>query len=166
MSIQWREEMAIDHGLVDQDHQVLINIINEFTDLPKGEATLTKLRQILQELHHYTEVHFSREETLQRAVHYIFAEAHHHEHLDLIKQLRAIEDRMSAAEAGTAPSAPPHAEISAFLRDWIVGHVIGSDLRMKPYAAQLTAHSKRMAPLLEQAGPRQDADGRPITWLP
>lgn len=44
MTMQWWEEMAVDHGLIDHDHQVLIKIINEFCAVaPELRGHRTKL---------------------------------------------------------------------------------------------------------------------------
>jgi hemerythrin len=171
MSILWREEMSIDQGVIDHDHQTLITIINEFIEAAPGPRALPMLERIIAKLEHYAVVHFTREEALQRAAQYIYLDAHHHEHGDLIKQIMAIRRELAAlapppapsvetqASAGAAPPPPPpidegseeiakvHSEMAAFLHHWLVDHIIKSDLRMKPYAARMAPHAATMKPL-------------------
>jgi hemerythrin len=169
MSIQWREEMTIDHGPIDQDHRTLIAIINEFCDTAATVAALPRLRATLDKLHHYTEVHFQREEALQARAQYPYLDAHHHEHLDLIRQLARIREQLAQLTAPTEDStdgpraetptgsseqkkratdvAAIHANVVAFVHDWLIDHIIKSDLRMKPYAAKMAHHARQMAPL-------------------
>ncbi len=169
MAIQWRDEMAVDHDIIDDDHQTLIKIINMFCAATPNSANHSELRAIFDKLDHYSKVHFSREETLQRAAQYPYHEAHHHEHVDLIhtladfgKQLDGLasvpSNPMCEAQAGEQEKSPEpekpmknvaviHAEIEVFLHHWLVDHIIKSDLRMKPYAAQMAPHALRMEPL-------------------
>jgi hemerythrin len=170
MSIQWRDEMAIDNGLIDRDHQTLIAIINEFCDATPHTEELSKLQNILAKLEHYAERHFEREESLQRAAHYAYIDAHHREHRDLGNQLSAIRDQLTklnppvgspqnpgdqeTPEAAPASATEPiqtvaqvHAEIVNLLHHWLVDHIIRSDLRMKPYAAKMAEHAGTLQPL-------------------
>ena len=171
MSIQWREEMAIDHGIIDSDHQTLISIINMFCDATPASDSLPKLQSILDMLQLYTEDHFEREESLQQKAHYAFIDAHHHEHIDLIRKLTTLRKRLTmlaendpgASEgsdvdsraSGLPPEAPKvnvavfHAEMAAFLHHWLIDHVVKSDLRMKPYAAKLNEHASKFSALVE-----------------
>lgn len=167
MTIQWRDEMAIDQGVIDQDHRALIAIINEFCEAKVDRNELPRLERIVAKLEHYAAVHFGREEALQRVVQYPYVDAHHHEHVDLIRQLGTIrgdllglhgEGRPPLSEAPSAPSpaaAEPtpeeivcaHADVAEFLHHWLVDHIIKSDLRMKPYTAKMATHAQALPPL-------------------
>lgn len=171
MSIIWRNEMSVDGGVIDHDHQTLIAIINEFCDAPHDAHTVENLRAILAKLQHYAELHFKREEALQNAAQYPFREAHQHEHHELICQLEKVRSELSAltgpspeevAEtasgsgtpaAHTAPAQPEifvgqvHAELAELLHHWLIDHVIKSDLRLKPYVAQMASHAKTLRPI-------------------
>lgn len=160
MTLQWREEMAIDHGVIDRDHQSLIAIINEFSAAQTDAAgALPAMTNILGKLEHYATIHFGREEALQREAQYAYLEAHHHEHGDLIKQLAAIRVELVALNAAAAAAsescapgpAPTHAlgRMAEFLNHWLVDHIIRSDLRMKPYAAKMASHARRLKPLMQ-----------------
>jgi hemerythrin len=169
MSIQWREEMAIDHGPIDQDHRTLIAIINEFCGTAPTVAALPGLQATLDKLSHYTAVHFRREEGLQAQAQYPHLDAHHQEHMELIRQLANIREQLAKLTApadestGVSRADPPivkpgpkvrtseigviHANVEAFVHDWLVDHIIRSDLRMKPYAAKMEQHARQLRPL-------------------
>jgi hemerythrin len=169
MSIQWREEMAIDHGPIDQDHRTLIAIINEFCDTAPTAATVSRLQAILDKLSRYTAVHFRREEGLQTEAEYPYADAQHHEHMELIRRLATIREQLakltgapddstgvSRADQPTATSTPNkpvgdiaavHADVEAFVHDWLIDHIIRSDLRMKPYVAKMAQYAQQLKPL-------------------
>lgn len=170
MQIQWRKEMAIDGGLIDGDHKHLISIMNEFCAASPTEDSRDRLLGILDRLNVYTTIHFRREEQLQRAVHYPYIDAHHHEHGDLLRELYSIHQGLTApvaaptaedAGAGdtelTPMAAAPmadartvveaHRTVAEFLHHWLVDHIIKSDLRMKPFAKRMAPLSQGMQPL-------------------
>ncbi len=62
--------LSIDNGVIDGDHQHLIDIINDFIVAATEEVETAHLEGILAMLASHTETHFSREEELQRAVGY------------------------------------------------------------------------------------------------
>ncbi|MEW6598956.1 MAG: hemerythrin family protein [Pseudomonadota bacterium] len=154
MAIIWRDEMSIDGGVIDEDHQTLIAIINEFFEIKEDLREFNELSKLLAKLHHYTEVHFGREEMLQRAAHYPYNDAHHHEHETLLRELAAVNaelDTYAPVEPGAAVSPETlhafHERVGLFLRHWLVDHIIKSDLRMKPFAAEMKGHAKTLKPL-------------------
>ena len=56
--IEWRVEMAVGVPSIDEDHKVLINIINEFECC----QTLVCAEKTAKKLFNYTKSHFKREE--------------------------------------------------------------------------------------------------------
>jgi len=101
MLIVWRDQMSVDGGSIDQDHRTLIGIINEFAATDATPAAIPVLEQILAKLDRYTQIHFEREEKLQRAINYPYHEAHRHAHNDLIRQLSEVREELKAK--GVAP---------------------------------------------------------------
>lgn len=159
MPIQWRAEMAVDQGVIDHDHQVLIAIINDFSSPGADKDELSRMQQILTKLNHYTRIHFAREEKLQTMVRYPYYDAHHHEHQGLIRQLeqirrmlvpfaRPVDEGVDGSEKNDVPLSTLRAKIDALLHDWLVDHVLKSDLRMKPFAKTLAPHERGLEPLL------------------
>jgi hemerythrin len=138
--IQWREKMSIDRGLVDEDHRHLINIINRFDHLVAlGRFDRADVVEILHSLKFYTDTHFDREEHLQRLVGYPEHDSHHEEHGRLLKELDGIIAKASATDDGDAADVAP--EMIKLLRHWLLGHIIGIDLRMRAYAEAMRRHT-------------------------
>jgi hemerythrin len=154
--IRWRSAMAIDHGLIDEDHRHLIDIINRFGQhLSRGTAGIGDALDVLHALDFYAETHFAREEHLQRLVEYPEAEMQHQEHQELIRTLGDIMTMTrSVADAETAEVVP---ELSRLLRHWLLDHVIKRDLRMKPYATLMNRHASGFPALSDVPAP----PGRP-----
>lgn len=161
MPIQWRPEMAIDNAVIDHDHQALIAIVNEFCTAEPGPDEFSRMQEILTKLDHYTRIHFAREEKLQVAARYPFRDAHHQEHQVLIHRLAQIRGLLVSSVLPTkesegespetnarAPLTEARAKIDRLLHDWLVEHVVKSDLRMKPFVKAMAHHVDDLEPLL------------------
>ena len=150
MTILWRREMAVDGSVIDEDHKLLIEFINSF------ELTLTRkpgpgdIERSLRVLKDYAAEHFGREEELQRVSQYPFYDAHAREHRDLIKKLDGIIDHHKMAASRSDVSTVTN-ELIGLLKDWLVHHIIQSDLRMRPYVEKMKGRCQTM-PALKRTG--------------
>ena len=147
MLIAWRDQMSVDGGLIDEDHRVLIGIINDFASAEVTPSVIPLLAQILTKLDRYTKTHFEREEALQKAVNYPFHDAHRHAHKDLMRQLSDVRSELRAKAAARNASDIPamHARLADFLHHWLIDHIIETDLRMKPYTKAMRTHADKMS---------------------
>ncbi len=130
MAVEWRQQMAVDHGVIDDDHRRLISIINSFE---RAHATPWDLTAVLEDLRLYATRHFRREERLQREVGFPEAASHHREHERLLARLAEIIDEFQAASRGDIQQVAAHT--SQLLADWLIDHIIKNDLKMRPFVA-------------------------------
>ncbi len=162
MTIQWRDRMTIDHGVIDHDHHTLIGLINEFCNARLDDAGMFELQHIFERLDRYTAVHFQREEQLQCAIKYPFGEAHQREHLVLFRKMEDLRRRFAtlvqtAGDLAMVSVTPRpelislHTTMTEFLHFWLVDHIIKSDLRMRSYAGQIARYSGSFVPLADAA---------------
>jgi hemerythrin len=147
MTIHWREAMSVDGALIDEDHRHLIDIINTFERQASGFTEADEVLEILHVLKFYTRTHFRREEHLQRVVDFPFKDAHGKEHADIIGKLNAVIEETRSCEGRALMGLT--ANISLLLRDWILGHVLKSDLRMKEYVDRMERELSQMERLDE-----------------
>jgi hemerythrin len=144
MTILWREGLTVDYGPIDEDHHTLIAIINQFETVKPGPDAAAGLEDVIGELERYGAAHFAREEKLQRLVGFPLAVEHGRQHGHLMRSLG--EARVDLVRVGSAAElAAFRARMSGFLHDWLVDHIIKTDLLMRPYV-------KAMAPFAEQLG--------------
>jgi hemerythrin-like metal-binding protein len=148
--IRWRESMAIDRGLIDDDHRHLIEIVNRFEDhLLRGQGDVAVAIDILHALKFYADTHFAREERLQRLIDYPEVRLHREDH----RRLAATLDQMIAKTGSLAQarSADVVQELRTLLRHWLLDHIIKLDLRMKPHAHLMRGHAAGLPVLKEVA---------------
>jgi hemerythrin len=166
--------MAIDNGIIDHDHQVLISIISDFIELKPYAGGNTELQRTMARLYHYANTHFVREEALQKASGFPACAEHEQQHRQLNERLDAISRQMIELieNAGYVTRTPlsddlelvdiskaqhltdVHAALSSLLRNWILGHILKTDLPMRQHVAAMKPLAVRM-PSLWSAKPAQ-----------
>lgn len=138
MSIAWREAMCVGDQTVDDDHKHLVDLINAFEIAIAGKIDHKKVARVLLGLVEYTGEHFAREEELQLAIRYPYHESHRRSHRDVLKKLSEIVAEYIKAPEGAQRDRMVR-DLANFLKEWLVDHIIQSDLRMKPYVLQMQA---------------------------
>jgi len=132
MSIAWRDAMSVGDPVIDEDHRHLVDLINNFETAVSGVINHKRIARVLLGLVEYTGEHFAREEDLQLKVRYPFHDSHRRSHRDVLKKLSDI-----VAVYTKTPDGPERdrmvTDLGTFLKEWLVDHIIQSDLRMKPY---------------------------------
>lgn len=159
MSIEWREAMAVGVESIDDDHKHLVELINQFeVAIAEGETKNKSLSRVILGLVEYTSEHFAREEALQLEIRYPYYDSHKKAHRELLKKLAEL-----VAQYVSCHDIPKREKLirglADFLKEWLVEHIIQSDLRMKPYFVQynrekavqdqLRAKARRTAAILE-----------------
>jgi hemerythrin len=137
MGLQWRDQLSVGNDLIDDDHRYLIDIINKVEVSMKANNRV-ELITILNELEHYGQTHFDREEVVAKAVGYPNAEQLHNSHTELIGSLAKLKN-----ELGDTWTEEKQVQFNGFLRDWLIQHVIKEDIPMKPW---MTKFSPRFDP--------------------
>jgi len=126
----WDDALSVGVGTIDDQHKRLIQLLNDLHQAKaagKGDATL---KAVLRELVEYTNTHFAFEEALFREHGYPNASEHEQGHVALKSQVVAF---VEAYEAGTASLS---VDLFMFLRNWLNGHIRGTDRRYAPFFAE------------------------------
>jgi hemerythrin len=144
--ITWRDKMSIDDGgLIDQDHRHLVEIINHFETIAADGLDRDEATEILYTLKFYTQTHFGREEKLQTLIGFPYADAHVKEHKELIETLEGAISNLKKSKVEVQKSV--HKEIADMLKDWLVNHIISSDLKMRSYVDAMNKYAPGFGPL-------------------
>ncbi|MBI3446619.1 MAG: hemerythrin family protein [Magnetospirillum sp.] len=126
--LQWTENLSVGIPRMDDHHKKLVDLINQVFDAMSGDAT-SAVDSVLSDLLDYTRYHFAEEEKLLAACAYPDLEEHSAIHRAMVKEVLEMRTRYL-----NDPASVPASETLDFLSKWLMRHIIGKDLRYRPYA--------------------------------
>lgn len=133
---EWADDLVIDHGPIDQDHQHLVELVNTLHTATSQGCGQDVVGQILEDLTAYTKGHLQREERLMAEVNFPQLEGHRHGHERFVADLEKIQRRFESGSITTA------SQLSALLRDWLSLHIRRSDRPLREYLQKRTRPGK------------------------
>ncbi|HEX8988310.1 MAG TPA: bacteriohemerythrin [Rhodocyclaceae bacterium] len=123
----WTDSMSVGRPELDSDHKRLIGIINRLW-LAEGDGNRQVIEFVLDDLVHYTEFHFRREEQMMAEVGYPDFERHREIHQAICRRLEEIRwEYFQGIREGL------RGEILEFLKDWLNNHILVEDMRYRPF---------------------------------
>jgi len=125
---QWSDSYSIGLQEVDEQHRVLVDLLNELHDAVHHHKGSQKCREVLDRLAEYTRVHFTVEESLMRLLNYPDFADHKHRHEELIHQVVDLQHKLDDGKASIT------FELLHFLKVWLVKHISESDRRFGEFA--------------------------------
>lgn len=132
MSKNWHDSMRTGIETVDDDHQQLFALIQEFhanADANGGQVSVEKLGEILDSLQGYARDHFEREEYLQQEARYDGYEDNKRQHDELRRTLTVFVTKFKDGSLGEPRTATM--KMRDFLDVWLSGHIVKTDRRMR-----------------------------------
>lgn len=130
----WIDTYNVNIGIVDSQHRVLVDLINELHQAMLNRSGKEQLGKVLAKLIKYTESHFKAEEALMLANQYPDFANHKPEHERFVKTIKEYQTKFQKNELGLT------LEVMDFLKDWLVKHIMGVD---KKYVPHLSAKGVR-----------------------
>lgn len=121
--LSWSDEYSVGIQEVDEQHKVLVAMLNELHKAIIEHHAKAASRQILDQLAEYTRTHFLLEESLMRLTHYPGFEAHKQQHEELMGQVQDLQKKLDN-EGATITF-----ELLHFLKGWLAHHINESDKR-------------------------------------
>lgn len=126
-AIQWTNSLSVNVSEIDQQHQRLIQMINDLDDAMrqgKGKETVGK---IIQNMIAYTGTHFSTEEKYFDRFGYPDAAVHKKTHADFVKKAKEVKQKFDQGQLGLP------IEVMNFLSGWLGSHIKGEDKKYSPF---------------------------------
>jgi hemerythrin len=130
MHLRWRDEYAVNIQRIDHHHRNLIARANTVFDSVAQHLDKDQTRIAFGDLVDYARFHFMEEEQLLERHDAPGLKAHRAKHERLLEQLTELQGHY---QNGAAESP---VDLSAQLREWVVGHILADDRRT---AAMLNA---------------------------
>ncbi|WP_172822713.1 bacteriohemerythrin [Paramagnetospirillum marisnigri] len=120
MDTRWKPEYEVGHPRIDSEHQVFLDLIEQFTSEAARGVDAKRLSRHCAELYKYADFHFFSEEGLLESVGYNDLEGHKRLHADLLKSLRIFIESISIDSIMAD-------EMAEFLLGWFVNHTTAED---------------------------------------
>jgi hemerythrin len=127
----WDNTLSVQVQEVDDDHQKLVDLFNILNQSVEQGEPVNYIEAVLEELISCTVWHFRHEERLMLKYGYDDYEEHKAEHQELIDSARELQQTF--LQAGKEISA----EDITFLENWLTGHILGMDIKMGSYLAEV-----------------------------
>ena len=128
MLIEWDDELSVGIQEIDEQHKVLVGLVNEMHDAIHARKGSEAAREILKRLADYTKIHFAVEESLFRIFEYPGYEEHKAQHDELIREIHELQDKIDKGEGNIS------FQLLHFLKMWLTQHILDSD---KEYSSHL-----------------------------
>ena len=117
----WSSGYSVNIKEIDDQHRVLIDLINKLHDAMKIGKGKDVIGPILNELVIYTKFHFTHEEKLFSGNSYPETSMHKLEHAKLVKQVDELSKNFNGGQEVMSM------DIMNFLKDWLANHIMGTD---------------------------------------
>jgi len=119
--VPWKERYSIHYKNIDEQHKVLLAILNELVGLIEKGAKAEQVTSIYRKLCQYATLHFTTEERYLHASGYEGLPRQQSEHAWFINRLLELDQSYETSDPTLLE------ETLAFLKDWYVGHIMRSD---------------------------------------
>lgn len=119
--VEWDDRYSVGVYAIDQQHRYLVTIIRELQEAMVAGRASEVLLPVIRKLVTYTNFHFAYEEKVYRAHGYGLLEDHRKFHRRMVDQIVKMEE---AAKSGRLRAGAP---LMAFLRGWLIDHILGED---------------------------------------
>lgn len=119
---EWTQKLDIGVGEMNDEHKVLIGLMNKLHDLNAKNAATWEIEKALTELGSYTTKHFSDEEAYMAKISYPGLTTHKIIHKDLLEKFGAHVEAFKTSQK-LAP------DFFSFLTIWLNAHIQGIDTK-------------------------------------
>ena len=125
--IKWDSSLSVNIRLIDQQHQKLVDLVNQLYQALKSGKGGEVLAEILGSLVDYTQRHFAEEERMMRAHDYPETEQHLAAHAELIRQVGEFKAKLAQGTVSIS------SDLFNFLKSWLLHHIKQEDKAYGPY---------------------------------
>ncbi len=125
--MEWSDDLSVGIRLIDEQHKVLLGLINELHAAMRARKSDTVLVGVVERLKEYTVKHFGQEEEYFERYGYPETVQHKAAHAKLVQQVLDFEAGLKSGKAKVTM------EIMRFLKDWLINHIQGTDKRYAPF---------------------------------
>ena len=125
--IEWQASFYLNVAVLDQQHKILVKVINELYGTVAAGKEKEVLGTLLSKIGSFAAMHFAKEEHYFDTFGYPQTETHKQEHIDFEHKLSDFEDDLIAGRAHLSR------EMMVYLSNWLVAHINVSDRAYAPF---------------------------------
>ncbi|HEY8037982.1 MAG TPA: hemerythrin domain-containing protein [Methylobacter sp.] len=137
MPIKWDSRFSVDNIIIDMEHKLLLSLLNALEVVLRNPHEKDSLRFFIDQLYESARDHFHHEEKLQLKYMFPYYEENKKGHEALIVELDTIRNEIynfiEKADTSQDEADRMSKEINHVLRDWLVEHILKSDIKMKGF---------------------------------
>ena len=132
--MRWNTNLSVNVAEIDEQHRHLVSFLNDLNASMKEGKGKDALAEIVNGLILYTKTHFATEEKYFDKFGYPEAISHKREHELFVEKVAQFKKDF---DAGSKLVSIP---ILSFLRDWLVNHINGSDMKYSSFFNEKGLH--------------------------
>ncbi|MBA4383489.1 MAG: hemerythrin [Anaerolinea sp.] len=121
--LAWKAEYSVGNEKLDQQHQMLVELINKLHEAMKAGKAGKEIGLIVDEMVEYTKFHFGTEEKLMAEKNYIGLATQKNEHSTFIKKTVEFQNEVNSGKLAVS------LDVLNFLKDWLTNHILISDMK-------------------------------------
>jgi len=125
--IEWSDELSVKVEVIDEQHKILIAIINDLDQAIKVDSGKEEMEKILTRLIVFVQTHFDTEEHLMTQYHFPQEMMHKKEHFSLTVKIGMLYHQQIENQSSIA------VEIRDFLNAWLLHHILVIDKQLGGY---------------------------------
>ncbi len=125
--IVWNDDLRLGIDVIDEQHKVLCNYINDLYRAMQNNASDKVLSDLLDALADYTVTHFKDEENIFGGSRYPDVAAHKEVHRKFVNKLVEFKQQLNSGSAVLS------IKLLEFLKDWLIKHIMGTDRQYVQY---------------------------------
>jgi hemerythrin len=125
--IPWSPALSVGVRLFDDQHQLLVGMVNDMHAAMAGGKGNLVVGPILDGLIEYTQTHFADEERLLAQHAYPGLAVQRAEHRKLVEQVLALQQKFKSGKSMLS------VEVMNFLKSWLLNHIQVEDKQYGPF---------------------------------
>ncbi|MEI8395501.1 MAG: bacteriohemerythrin [Rhodospirillaceae bacterium] len=127
--VEWNNDIAIGHPVIDRDHRILLGLINQIAVKQNADDPLA-VRFVLDGLVSYTFDHFEREEILMKESGYPDIERHKGIHEAMFSEIQRFISNLDESKCDIST------DLASFLKGWLTTHIMQTDREYIPFVVR------------------------------
>jgi len=120
--VAWSEKLCVGIQQVDDEHQKLVQVLNQLDEAMRNGKGTRVMSEILAELILYTQEHFTSEEGLMAESDYPKMKLHKAQHRQLVEKVVKLQQKFEKSGKRITK------EMMEFLTYWLTNHILVDDM--------------------------------------